>query len=221
MWRQFTQWLGGMGIIVLALAVLPRLRVGGRQLLESEVPGPGDRAADRHDPGHGAAAVAPLRRADRRSIARSSPCFGWTRRRRARWASSRRSAHAFATLPTGGFSHAGAGRSSEFAAATQWVVALFMVLAGANFALLYRAFVRAASRASFARDEEFRLYVGAARARRRLLIVVELSAEGLHAARRRSGTRVFQAVSIMTTTGFASVDFNVWPALAARDARRR
>ncbi len=40
MWRQFTQWLGGMGIIVLALAVLPRLRVGGRQLLESELPGP-------------------------------------------------------------------------------------------------------------------------------------------------------------------------------------
>ena len=40
MWRQFTQWLGGMGIIVLALAVLPRLRVGGRQLLETEMPGP-------------------------------------------------------------------------------------------------------------------------------------------------------------------------------------
>ena len=40
MWRQFTQWLGGMGIIVLALAVLPRLRVGGRQLLENELPGP-------------------------------------------------------------------------------------------------------------------------------------------------------------------------------------
>ena len=45
MWRQFTQWLGGMGIIVLALAVLPRLRVGGRQLLESELPGPRDRPA--------------------------------------------------------------------------------------------------------------------------------------------------------------------------------
>ena len=48
MWRQFTQWLGGMGIIVLALAVLPRLRVGGRQLLESELPGPEiDQLADR------------------------------------------------------------------------------------------------------------------------------------------------------------------------------
>src|SRR3970282_2842946 len=39
-WRQFTQWLGGMGIIVLAIAVLPRLRVGGRQMMESELPGP-------------------------------------------------------------------------------------------------------------------------------------------------------------------------------------
>ena len=49
-WRQFTQWLGGMGIIVLAIAVLPRLRVGGRQLMESELPGPGDRRARRADP---------------------------------------------------------------------------------------------------------------------------------------------------------------------------
>ncbi len=40
MWRQFTQWLGGMGIIILAVAVLPRLRVGGRQMMESELPGP-------------------------------------------------------------------------------------------------------------------------------------------------------------------------------------
>ena len=66
MWRQFTQWLGGMGIIVLALAVLPRLRVGGRQLIESELPGPeidalGDRIRDDR-----AAALAPLRRADGR-----------------------------------------------------------------------------------------------------------------------------------------------------------
>ena len=48
MWRQFTQWLGGMGIVVLALAVLPRLRVGGRQLLENEMPGPEmDQLSDR------------------------------------------------------------------------------------------------------------------------------------------------------------------------------
>ena len=40
LWRQFSQWIGGMGIVVLALAVLPRLRVGGRQLMESETPGP-------------------------------------------------------------------------------------------------------------------------------------------------------------------------------------
>ena len=46
-WRQFTQWLGGMGIIVLAIAVLPRLRVGGRQLMESELPGPEIAALER------------------------------------------------------------------------------------------------------------------------------------------------------------------------------
>ena len=62
MWRQFTQWLGGMGIIVLAIAVLPRLRVGGRQLMESELPGPEIASSRRAHPLHGAQALVPLRR---------------------------------------------------------------------------------------------------------------------------------------------------------------
>ena len=67
MWRQFSQWLGGMGIIVLALAILPRLRVGGRQLMESEAPGPEIETSGDVHPGHGATALAPLRRPDRSS----------------------------------------------------------------------------------------------------------------------------------------------------------
>ena len=65
MWRQLTQWLGGMGIIVLALAVLPRLKVGGRQLLETELPGPRDREADVAHTRDRPAPVAALRRTDR------------------------------------------------------------------------------------------------------------------------------------------------------------
>ena len=62
MWRQFTQWLGGMGIIVLAIAVLPRLRVGGRQIMESELPGPEIAALSRADSLDRAQALGPLRR---------------------------------------------------------------------------------------------------------------------------------------------------------------
>ena len=66
-WRQLSHWLGGMGIIVLAVAILPRLRIGGRQLLQSELAGPDrDRAARRHDPRDRAAAVDALRDPDRR-----------------------------------------------------------------------------------------------------------------------------------------------------------
>ena len=104
LWRQFTQWLGGMGIIVLALAVLPRLRVGGRQLLDSELAGPETEALSRPDPHHGAAALAPLHRAHggargraRRCSASSGSTTGWgcsrasrSRSRRSRPVASRR-----------------------------------------------------------------------------------------------------------------------------------
>ena len=155
MWRQFTQWLGGMGIIVLALAVLPRLRVGGRQLFESELPGP---------------ELEPLATSIRDTAQRlwvlyialtgvlvlTLSIFAWT------GADDAMSVYdafgnAFTTLPTGGFGIRGTS-VAEFSAASQWVIALFMLLAGVNFALLYRAFVRGDGRAA-ARDDEFRLYL--------------------------------------------------------------
>jgi trk system potassium uptake protein TrkH len=121
-------------------------------------------------------------------------------------------AHAFSTVSTGGFSPE--ARSAEpFAPATQWVIVAFMVAGGANFALLYRAFVRRHPRA-LARDEEFRLYlallcVGAA------VLIIELWSEGVAEGEEAVRHGIFQIVSIMTTTGFATTDFNVWPLLAA------
>jgi trk system potassium uptake protein TrkH len=120
-------------------------------------------------------------------------------------------AHAFTTMPTGGFSPE--ARSIEgFAAASQWVIAIFMILAGANFALMYRGFVRRRPQV-FARDEEFRLYV--------VLIVIAAAfltaqiwsygiAEGEEALR----TGLFQVVTIMTSTGYATADFATWPILS-------
>ncbi len=209
MWRQFTQWLGGMGIIVLALAVLPRLRVGGRQLLESEMPGPEfDQLADRIR--STAQRLWFLYVALTAAQALILTIFGWT------GVDDRMSpfnavAHAFTTLPTGGFSPE--ARSIEvFAPATQWVIIFFMVLAGMSFALLYRAFVRRRPGALF-RDEEARLYVVILVAVSALL-TVELWREGVLHGEEAIRAGVFQVVSMTTTTGYGSIDYVGWPALA-------
>jgi trk system potassium uptake protein TrkH len=209
MWRQFTQWVGGMGIIVLALAVLPRLRVGGRQLLESELPGPEvDQLAER------------IRQTAQRlwllylgltaTQALILTLLGWT------GVDDEMDlynavGHAFTTMPTGGFGMD--PRSVEpFSAAAQWVIVVFMVVAGANFALTYRALVRREPKALL-RDEELRLYLlvlagGSA------LLGFELWSEGIAEGEAAVRESVFQTVSMMTTTGFANTDFNLWTSLA-------
>jgi len=209
MWRQFTQWLGGMGIIVLALAVLPRLRVGGRQLLESEMPGPEvDDLADRIR--STAQRLWLLYVALTAAQALILAIFGWTGIDD-RMDPFNALAHAFTTLPTGGFSPE--ARSVEpFSAASQWVIIVFMTLAGMNFALLYRLFVRRRARAA-ARDEEGRLYL-AILASMSVLLAVELWREGIHTGEAAFRQATFQVVSMMTTTGYGSTDYIVWPAIA-------
>jgi trk system potassium uptake protein TrkH len=211
MWRQFSQWLGGMGIIVLALAVLPRLRVGGRQLMEYEAPGP---------------EVAPLAASIRATARRLwllyvgitvvmigvLAAFAWTGVDEA-MSFYEAVAHAFTTLPTGGFSTR--TRSiEEFGAASQWAIAAFMIVAGINFALLYRALLRAQVRAAL-RDEELRLYL-AAISLGALILVIDLLQQGIHSGEAAVRHAVFQATSLLTTTGFASVDYAaLWTGLAA------
>jgi trk system potassium uptake protein TrkH len=205
MWRQFSQWLGGMGIIVLALAVLPRLRVGGRQLLESELPGPEFEALT-------VSIRATARRLWLLYVALTAllvlclAVLGWTGVDE-RMGVFEAAAHAFTTMPTGGFGTE--PRSIEpFAPASQWVLALFMVVAGANFALLYRAFVRRKPR-RLVRDEEFLLYLGLLALAAGALVAVLWDA-GLQEGEAALRHGVFQVVSIMTTTGYASTDFNAW-----------
>ncbi|MFN8223818.1 MAG: TrkH family potassium uptake protein [Gaiellales bacterium] len=207
-WRQFTQWLGGMGIIVLALAILPKLRVGGRQLMENEMPGPEmeDLAARIRSTAQRLWLLYVGLTVAQIGILTAFGVFGIDERMGLFEAVSA----AFATLPTGGFFPD--GRSlEEFTAASHWVVTLFMVIAGANFALTYRALVRRQPRQAF-RDEELRLYLGiivAATA----LIAVELWSAGFANGEAAIRHAAFQVSSIITTTGFASVDFVSWPAL--------
>jgi trk system potassium uptake protein TrkH len=208
MWRQFTQWLGGMGIIVLAIAVLPRLRVGGRQLMESELPGPEIAALSER-----------IRSTARRLwflylaltalqtlMLTSLWLFGIDELMTPYEAL----AHSFSTMPTGGFSTQ--PRSAEaFSATSQWILALFMLVAGANFALMYRAFVRGRPQV-LARDEEFRVYIALAVVAT-CAVTAMLWGFGIAEGEAAVRTAFFQTISIMTTTGMASVDFALWPAL--------
>ncbi len=209
MWRQFSQWLGGMGIIVLFLAVLPRLRVGGRQMFESELPGPELELSTRIQDtarrlwllyvGLTVVEIALLATLGWTGVDEQMNLFQAV-------------AHAFSTMPTGGFSTE--PRSVEgFAAASQWVMVFFMAVAGANFALTYRALLRRQP-GVFVRDEEFRLYIGLL-AVGSVLLLVELLARDLYAGEEAVRQAVFQTVSMMTTTGLASADFNAWGLLAA------
>jgi trk system potassium uptake protein TrkH len=208
MWRQFTQWLGGMGIIVLAIAVLPRLRVGGRQMMESELPGPEiAQLSERIRSTARALWVLYVGLTALETVALAS--LGWLGIDDA-MTPYEALAHAFTTMPTGGFSTQ-PGSISAFSAAAQWIIVVFMLLAGANFALMYRGFLRKRPRA-FLRDEELRLYLAIALVASAAVTAMLWgygTAEGEAALR----AGVFQTVSIMTTTGYASADFAVWPAL--------
>jgi trk system potassium uptake protein TrkH len=208
MWRQFTQWLGGMGIIVLAVAVLPRLRVGGRQLLESELPGP--EIAQLSDRIRNTARMLWLLYVGLTLLQTLLLAgLGWLGIDD-RMTPYQALAHAFSTMPTGGFSTQPRS-AEEFSAAAQWILAVFMLVAGANFALMYTGFVRRRPRA-FVRDEELRLYLALALVASAALAAMLWSygiAEGEAAVR----AGFFQAVSIMTTTGMASADFATWPVL--------
>jgi len=214
MWRQLTQWLGGMGIVVLAVAILPELSVGGAQLMDAEAPGPGiekltPRIAETARVlwlayiGITALEVVLLYGLNQVGMAPNMTFYNAV-------------AHGLTTMPTGGFSPE-ADSIAAFSAAVQWVVVPFMVVAGTNFALVWRAVNGSPERA--VGDTEFRAYLG-------LLGVVTALLAGLlftgGATGLDLGTVVpgdvensvrqatFQVVSIVTTTGYATSDFAGW-----------
>jgi trk system potassium uptake protein TrkH len=209
MWRVFTQWLGGMGIVVLAVAVLPRLRVGGRQLFEAELPGPEvDQLAARI--GDTARRLWLLYVGLTGSLFLILSFFALSGIDD-RMTIFDAAGTAFSTIPTGGFGMD--ARSLEpFAAASQWVVALFMITAGVNYVLLYRALLRR-EHGRLARDDELRVYL-ALLALGSTLLLIELWTEGIATGEAAVRHAVFQASSVMTTTGLVTLDFAGWPTLA-------
>jgi trk system potassium uptake protein TrkH len=202
LWRSQTQWLGGMGIIVLSIAVLPFLGIGGMQLYKAEVPSP---VVDKLKPRISETAktlwkvyllitaieVALL-------LAGGMPLFDAI-------------CHAFCTMPTGGFSTKNASIAHYNSPYFDTVFIIFMLLAGINFSLHFR--LLKGERNIFGKDPECRTFL--------ILVVVftlivtlNIYANVYSSLSKAFRDAAFQVSSIITTTGFVSADYEKWPALS-------
>lgn len=205
LWRQMTQWLGGMGILVLAVAVLPRLAAGGAQFLDAEVPGPRMERLTPH-------IAETARRLWLLYLGLSGLLFLLLMGLHYGGAAPRMDAfqaisHVFTTIPSGGFSPQ--ARSIEaFAPAVQWALIPFMFVAAMNFALLWRALF--SDPKAPLRNTEFKTYLAVVAIGGALLsIMLGVEARfGTIEETLRQG--VFQTATLVTTTGYASTDFAVW-----------
>ena len=203
-WRQLTHWLGGMGIIILAVAILPRLRVGGRRLLQGEIQGPGELEP------LGATVRDLARRLWKVYVGVSAAgalalaVVGWTGLDPTMKPFDAFS-YATSAAATGGFAP-DPESVRLLAPITQWIICALMVIAGINL-LRIHSLLLSRRLCAFARDDELRLYL-ALLVLGSLVIVIELfGSQTVHGV--ESGVRAasFQAVSVMTTTGFASLDW--------------
>ena len=196
-WRALTHWLGGLGVIALFVAVLPRLAIGGRELFFAEAAGPTD---EKLTPQLRDTALALWKLYTILTaleigalVLAGMPLYDAV-------------CNSLATLAAGGFSPHPQSIAGYDSVTVDWIVTGFMFLAGANFALLYRA--GRGQRRSLVQDEELRAYAGVILVATAVLTAFLLrGGMGMHDAVRHGA---FQVVSIMTTTGFASVDFELW-----------
>jgi len=196
-WRSMEQWFGGMEIIVLAVAILPFLGVGGMQLYRAEVPGPiKDKLTSRvTETGKllwyiylGMTIITAL-------------CL-WL----AGMSGFDAVNHAMCTVSTGGFSTHDASIGYYHSGWIHWLVTIFMLLAGVNFTLHFAAIRSGFSIRTYFSDPEFRAYVWWIVALAALVEIFLLTAGGGHIS-----DVVFSIVSIVTTSGFTVTDYGQWP----------
>jgi trk system potassium uptake protein TrkH len=198
-WRSFTHWVGGMGILVLTLAVLPTMGAGTLQIMKAESPGP--------SPGklvprlkqtavilYGIYIIITVVQVILLKLTGMSLYDSLI--------------HTFGTVGTGGFSNKNLSVGQYNNLAAEIIIAVFMFLCGANFALYYSALK--GNIKGFFKDEEFRIYGFIV-----LISIVLISINTYVNVYNNVGESLrkssFQVVSIITTTGYATVDFNQWP----------
>jgi trk system potassium uptake protein TrkH len=200
-YRQQLQWLGGMGIIVLAVAVLPMLGIGGMQLYRAETPGPVKDSK-----------LTP--RIKETALALWSIYCGLTLVcALAYWAAGMSGfdaiCHSFSTIAIGGFSTHDASMGYFNSGPIESIAIVFMILAGINFGLHFFAF-KEKSVAHYLRDDEVKFYLSIL-ASATIAVAAVLWYEDVYDPGNAVRHSMFSVVSIFTTTGFATADFSAWP----------
>jgi trk system potassium uptake protein TrkH len=201
-WRITTQWLGGLGIVVLFVALFPQLGVGAKHLFKSEVPGP-------------------ITEGLRPKIKETAMALWWIYvaitllEALLLWLAGLdifdALVHAMSTMATGGFSTRADSIAAFNSPLVEWIIILFMYLAGVNFALHYAALGGRFN--VFVRNGEWRVYTAILIGCSLLITVLLLPTMGgdLETALR---TASFQVLALGTGTGFGTADYDSWPVLA-------
>ena len=201
-WRSFTQFIGGMGIIVFSIAILPMLGMGGVQLFRAEVAGP---TANKLTPrvtqtakllwGIYVGFVLIL------SLILKIEGMSWFDAL----------CHSFTTIATGGFSTNNASIGA-YSGLIQWTIIIFMFFAATNFSLHY--YFIAKGKFEYYKDQEFRVYLGLCIIFSALFFINIVSTDKYQINLFTLRHSIFTAVSILTTTGFSTENFNDWPEMS-------
>ena len=201
LWRSFTQWLGGMGIIVFALAIIPYLNIGGMGIFQAEVPGP---TAEKLTP----------RIQDTAKVLWIVYLIFTVVLIGLLWFAGMTLFdavnHSFTTMSTGGFSTNNSSIAGFHSPVIEWILTIFMILAGVNFALHYHVMFRGFNPKIYSQDSELRFYF--------IVIALALAAICTSVFVRQGGNLLevlrnasFTIASILTTTGFGTADYELWP----------
>ena len=197
LWRCETHWLGGMGVIALAVALIPLLGIGGFRLIKAETTGP-----DKEKLTSFIANTAKslwliyVMLTVSQMLLLHFAGLGWVDS----------IAHAFSTMGTGGFSTRNASVGAFGLPAVEWICTLFMLLASVNFALYYRIFTGRLR--EVAGDSEFRAFIIVVLSSIAIVTLLENNASTAFSQTVRNVA--FQASSIVSTTGFMTADYTKW-----------
>ncbi|HAY88009.1 MAG TPA: potassium transporter [Bacteroidetes bacterium] len=202
LWRSMTQWIGGMGIIVLTVALLPLFGVGGMQLFMAEAPGP---SGSKLHPKIGDTAkrlwIIYVLLTIVETILLKVAGMSWLDAVN----------HSFTTMSTGGFSTKNASVAAFNSPAIEYIITAFMLVGGINFSILY--FIFKGVFAKVIKNEEFKTYIG-------IIVLFTLLISGTLYFGNNQGLEesfrhtIFQVVTIITTTGFSTANYALWSPFA-------
>lgn len=201
LWRSYTQWLGGMGIIVLFIAVLPQFAIAGRQMFSAESPGPTD---GKFTPRIKSSAAVLWNMYILMTIVMiiimrifGMPFFDAV-------------CTAFSTISCGGFSPLQDSIMGYNSSAFIWTILVFMLISGTGYSMLYKAFVQRRKLSLLFKNDELLTYLGIVFFAS-LFIAIILAFFRTYDTYQAIEESFFQVISIITTTGFATVDYTKWP----------